>query len=240
MWLIAGGMPALLLIPAYSLATIGSAFELPYSYQASFPEMKQGLYAIRLPNAENLARLLVGPTRGLLFWTPFLVMAGVGWFWMAKERPRWLWLTYAVPVLHAVVISGRTWDWQAGPTLSARYMAPILPLLALPCALGTRRYPSAGVVLAAVSIGVTTLATLTNACPRYHIVSPLTELHIPKLVHGEFTYTLGTEVFGLNPWVSVGVYYAMLIGGIAWLWRLAGQADRQEGVQPGINVNGRG
>lgn len=132
-------IPPLLLIPAYSWATIGNPFELLYSHQANFPPMKAGLYAIKWPDLENLGRLLVGPTRGLVFWTPFLAMAGFGWWWMAREQPRWLWLTYAVPVVHAVVISGRTWDWQAGFTISAHYMAPILPLLALPCAIGTQR-----------------------------------------------------------------------------------------------------
>lgn len=225
-WFALAAVPPLLLIPAYSWATIGNPFELPYSYQASFAPMKEGLYAIKWPDVENLGRLLIGPTRGLVFWTPFLVMAGFGWWWMARERPCWLWLTYAVPVLHAVVISGRTWDWQAGFTISARYMAPILPLLALPCAIGTQRWPKLGATLAGVSILMMTLATLTDACPDYSIYNPLTELHIPKLLRGEFSYTLGTEVFGLNPWVSVGLYYAILTGGIAWLWRLAGQADR--------------
>ncbi|MCZ7641026.1 MAG: hypothetical protein M5U12_36220 [Verrucomicrobia bacterium] len=220
-------IPPLLLIPAYSWATIGTPFDLPYSYQASFPEMKEGLYAIKWPDAENLGRLLIGPTRGLIFWTPFLIMAGFGWWWIAGERPRWLWLTYAVPVLHMLVISGRVWDWQAGYTVSARYMAPIIPLLALRCAIGTQRWPKLGATLALVSIGLMTLATITDACPDSRFYNPLTELHIPKLLRGEFSYTLGTEVFGLNPWVSVGLYYAILIGGIAWLWRLAGQADAQ-------------
>ncbi|MCZ7641031.1 MAG: DUF2079 domain-containing protein [Verrucomicrobia bacterium] len=160
-----GALPPLLLIPAYSWATIGSPFELPYSYQASFAPMKEGLYAIKWPDAENLGRLLIGPTRGLIFWTPFLIMAGFGWWWIAKERPRWLWLTYAVPVLHMLVISGRVWDWQAGYTISARYMAPIIPLLALPCAIGTQRWPKLGATLALVSIGLMTLATITDACP---------------------------------------------------------------------------
>lgn len=219
LWFLLAAIPPLLLIPAYSWATIGTPFDLPYSYQASFREMKEGLYAIKWPDLENLGRLLIGPTRGLIFWTPFLVMAGFGWWWMARERPRWLWLTYAVPILHALVISGRTWDWQAGPTISARYMAPILPLLALPCAIGTQRWPKLGGGLAVVSIAMMTLATLTDACPGYSIYNPLTELHIPKFLKGEFSYTLGTEVFGLPPYVSVALYYAILVGGVWWLWK---------------------
>jgi len=102
-------------------------------------------------------------------------------------------------------------------------------LLALPCAIGTQRWPKLGASLAVVSILMMSLATITDACPDYTIYNPLTELHIPKLLRGEFSYTLGTELFGLNPWVSVGLFYAILIGGIAWLWRLAGQADRERG-----------
>jgi hypothetical protein len=231
-WFFLAAIPPLLLIPAYSWATIGNPFQLPYSYQASFPEMREGLYAIKWPDLENLGRLLIGPTRGLVFWTPFLVMAGFGWWWLARERPRWLWLTYAVPVFHALVISGRVWDWQAGYSLSARYMAPILPLLALPCAIGTQRWPKLGGALALVSIGLMTLATVTDACPDYTIYNPLTELHLPKLLRGEFSYTLGTEVFGLPPWLSVALYYGLLVGGIAWLWRLTGRSEAAAG-KPG-------
>lgn len=81
-------VPPLLLIPAYSWATIGTPFGLPYSYQASFPEMKAGLYAIKWPNADTAFNLLCGPTRGLVFWTPFLVMAGFGWWRLANQQPR--------------------------------------------------------------------------------------------------------------------------------------------------------
>lgn len=222
LWFFLAAVPPLLLIPAYSWATIGTPFDLPYSYQASFPEMKEGLYAIKGPDLENLGRLLIGPTRGLVFWTPFLVMAGLGWWWMAKERPRWLWLTYAVPVVHALVISGRTWDWQAGPTLSARYLAPILPLLALPCAIGVQRWPRLGLGLAAVSIGLMSLATVTDASPAYHLYNPLTQWVLPKFWRGEFSPNLGTVLLGLSPGLGVALYYTMLVAGIAWLWRRAG------------------
>ncbi len=219
-WLfVLGAIPPLLLIPAYSWATLGTPFALPYSYQASFPAMKEGLYAIKWPNLENLVRLTIGPTRGLVFWTPFLALALVGWYQMAIQRPKWLWLSYLLPVLHILVISGRTWDWQAGYTISARYMATILPFLALPCALGLQRFPRIGSVLAGISISMMTLATVTDACPDYSIYNPLTELHIRKLLQGEFSYSLGTLLFGLSPRASLALYCALLIGGIWWLWR---------------------
>ncbi|MCZ7641025.1 MAG: hypothetical protein M5U12_36215 [Verrucomicrobia bacterium] len=67
-----------------------------------------------------------------------------------------------------------------------------------------------------------TLATIMDACPDSTFYSPQRELDVPKLRRGECSYTLGTEVVGLNPWVSVGFYYALLVGAMAWLWGLAG------------------
>ena len=54
-------MPPLLLIPAYSWACLGTPFALPYSYEASFTAMKEGLYAIKWPDAETAFRLLFSP-----------------------------------------------------------------------------------------------------------------------------------------------------------------------------------
>jgi MFS family permease len=212
-------VPPLLLIPLYSWACFGSPFILPYSLNASFPQMKEGLYAIKWPDAETAFNLLFSPARGLFFWTPFLIMAGVGYSKLVHIDWRLFWLTYAIPLLHIIVISGRTWDWPAGPTLGPRYLAPILPLLALPCALGVQRFPRLGIVLAGYSILITTVATLTNASPPFpgH-PNPLFDLHLPMLLKGQLAPNLGT-VCGLPPWLSVVVFYAVLGGGIWWLWR---------------------
>jgi hypothetical protein len=212
-------VPPLLLIPLYSWACFGSPFILPYSLNASFPEMREGLYAIKWPDPETAFHLLLGSARGLLFWTPFLAITIVGYRRLASSNLPFFRLTYAVPAIQIAVISGRTWDWSAGPTLGPRYLAPILPLLALPCALGVQRFPRFGMALAGYSILITTVATLTNASPPLpgH-PNPLFDLHIPMLLKGQLAPNLGT-VCGLPPWLSVVLYYAILCGGIWWLWR---------------------
>jgi hypothetical protein len=222
-----GALPPLLLIPAYSWVCLGDPFTLPYSHQASFPAMSEGLYAIKWPNPETAYNLLVSPTRGLFFWTPFLVMAGFGYWRLIERSPRWFWFTYALPLLQVIVISGRVWDWQAGFTLGPRYLAPILPLLALPCALGVARFPRTGAILALVSVLLTTLATLTEVTPGYHIYNPLTELHIPLFLKGEFSPNLGM-VLGLPPYLSVVLYYLVLAGGTGWLWWSLGREREPE------------
>jgi len=223
-------IPPLLLIPAYSWVCFGNPFILPYSLQASFPAMQEGVYAIQWPNADTAFNLLFSPARGLFFWTPFFVMAGIG-YWQLIQKSRGLfWLTYLVPLLHIVVISGRTWDWPAGPAWGPRLLSPMIPLLALPCALGIQRFPKLGIPLAVYSILVTTLATLTDACPSYPThPNPLFDLNIPLLLKGEFSPNLGM-VLGLPPYASVALFYAILIGGFWWLWRqLPKESERVSG-----------
>jgi hypothetical protein len=208
-----------LLIPIYSWACFGDPFILPYSLNASFPEMKRGLYAIQWPDPEVALKLLFSPCRGLLFWSPFLVMAGFGYrelYWRFKPL---FWLTYLVPLTQVAVISGRVWDWPAGPAFGPRYLAPMLPLLALPCAMGVQRFPKIGFGLAVYSIGVTTLATLTDACQDFDShPNPLLDLNIPLFLEGKFSPNIGA-VIGLPPYTCVALFYAILIGGFWWLWR---------------------
>ena len=220
-------IPPLLLIPAYSWACFGDPFTLPYSYQASFPAMSEGLYAIKWPDAETAFRLLFSPARGLFFWSPFLLLAGFGYWQLMQKSTGLFWLTYAIPVLHLAVISGRVWDWPAGPAWGPRLLSPMLPLLALPCAYGVSRFPWLGLPLAVYSILVTSVATLTDACPPYDVhLNPLLELNLPALLKGELSPNLGM-LLGLSAHASAALYFAVLVVGGTWLWRGLGHGRRE-------------
>jgi hypothetical protein len=104
-------------------------------------------------------------------------------------------------------------------TSSLRVPRLQVPLLALPCAMGVARWPRLGLALAVYSMAITTLATLTDACPEFHAhPNPLLDLHLPLLGKGEFSPNLGM-VLGLSPYASVALYYALLVGGAVGLWR---------------------
>lgn len=236
-WLF-GAVPPLLLIPAYSWATIGSPFSLPYSYQASFPEMSKGLYAIQYPDLNTLLKLTFLPTRGLFFWSPFLLMAALGYRELFKRSRCLFYMTLVTPLMQIVVISGRTWDWQAGPTIGPRYLAPILPLLALPCALAVQRFPKMGVALAIYSIEIMTLATLTDACHNASVFNPLMETVLPDFAEPHLSFNLGESVLGLPPFVSVALFYLVLVMGISWLWhRLPEDGAVSTPVEPNSGSN---
>jgi hypothetical protein len=216
---LAGMVPPMLLVPAYSWVCLGHAWQLPYSYQASFPEMQAGLYAIQWPNASVGWRLLFSPARGLVFWTPFLLLAAPGYAALFRRWRGLFWLAYACVAAQIVVMSGREWDWGAGPTYSARYLTPLLPLLALPCALGLVRYPRVGLALAVWSVLAASVATLTDACPELRLhPNPLFDLQLPLLVRGDLSPNLG-RLLGFSPVGSLELFYGGLVSGAIILWR---------------------
>ena len=209
----------LMLIPIYSWACFGNPFTLAYSYQATFTEMKEGIYAIKWPDGPTALKLLFSPSRGLLFWTPFLVMSIVGYSGIWREHRNLFWYALSMPVLQILIMSGRVWDWPAGPTLGPRLLAPLLPWIALPCSYGVVRMPNTGMFLGTYSIIIITLGTLTDACPSFNQhANPLITLHIPSMLQGDISYNLGLVV-GMSPHVSCMFYYAVIILGVIRLWK---------------------
>jgi len=216
--LLAGALPPLLLIPAYNWICFENPFVVGYSYQATFPEMQRGLFGIRGPSGRVLYEYLLGPTRGLLFWTPFLALALAGYPTLfCRSRPMF-WAALVIPLVDILCFSGYGWDWRAGWTLGPRYLAPLLPLLGLAAGLGLRRWPRFGPGLAVASVLLTGLGTLVDATPQYEIANPLTELHIPKLIAGTFTHNLG-QLAGLPSYASL---IPLVLGAACYgtmLWR---------------------
>jgi hypothetical protein len=78
--------------------------------------------------------------------------------------------------------------------------------------------------LASYFILTTTVATLTTASPHASYYSPPTELHIPLLLKGELAPNPGTLV-GPPAHLPAALFYAALMCGIAWLWRMAGRVE---------------
>ena len=113
----------------------------------------------------------------------------------------------------------------------------MLPLLAWPCALGLQRWPRLGVPLALYSVGITVLATLTDACPESNIENPLMDLHLPLLRAGHLSPNLGMLI-GLPASLSVFLYVGLLLTGACLLWRRlpAERWGRQEPPTPGSAV----
>jgi len=206
----------LCLVPLYSWLCFANPFVIGYSHQSTYQTMKQGLFGIREPNCKTMIDLTLGPCRGLFFWSPFLLMAIPGYNHVYPRNRNAFWLIFLAPLVQLFVLSGY-FDWKAGFTLGPRYLAPALPLLAVPAALGTQAFPRTAAVLGGLSILLTGGATLITAAPQYDS-NPLLTQHWPRLLRGEFCYTLGWTL-GLPAGVGVVASVICWELSLIWLWR---------------------
>ncbi len=68
--------------------------------------------------------------------------------------------------------------------------------------------------------------------PPGSIYNPLTELHWPAFLKGDFQPKLGTAL-GLPAHVSAALYLAVPAVGIGWLWRVAKDSKERPGGMRG-------
>jgi hypothetical protein len=108
----------------------------------------------------------------------------------------------------------------------------MLPLLALPCVLGLKRFPLLGIPLAIYSVAATTLAALTDAFPDFYShPNPLLDLQLPLLLKGRFSPTVATEL-GMSGYSSAALFCALLAGGVSWLLLKAPKSAADNPVCP--------
>jgi len=218
--LLAAAAVPLALIPLYSILCFGTLLTLGYSHQAVFTEMHRGLYGIELPSADVALKLLFHPAKGLFVWSPWLLLSVIGLRRLSGTSRFAFWTVLAISIVQLVLISGNRWDWPAGYNLTPRYLAPTLPLLALPAALALQRFPRTGAAVVALSVAVIASATLLNGRPDFFADANYFTMYLPLMVAGRHAPNLG-DVAGLPGLWSCLPFVLVLTGGSALLYWLA-------------------
>lgn len=210
----------MLLLPLTNWLCFGSPFRLGYSTN-SFTWMRSGFYGVTLlPSPSALLLLLFSGSKGLLFWSPCLALAIPGFLELhARDRALcWACAAGSALLLLAIAATGNPGGgWGVGP----RYLAPMIPLLVLPMALGLRTLPRFGGLLIAVSIGLNAMATAVNPLPPPELGVPLTQFFLPALHLHRVLPNIGT-LLGLSSLVGL-LPAACFAAALTWvLWRLCG------------------
>ena len=216
--LMLGMLPALALVPAYNWVCFGSPFVFAYHHQAVFTQMHQGFFGINWPpDAEKAFGLIFGLRQGLFCWSPVLLLAFVGYSQLVRNSKELFLVTYLVPILQVAAISAYFLP-EAGNTFGPRLLSPILPLMALPTALGIASFPRIGAILAGVSILLTTFATVIDIRLRSAGQNPLLDFYVPSFLQQKFSYNLGS-VLGLPGYWSLLPLVLVVGAGIWFTWR---------------------
>lgn len=170
--LIAGAVGPLLLIPLYNLATTGNMLVLPYSQHATFFVVHDGFMGVGIPSLWVTLELLFGDYRGLFFWCPILLLAPLGYVHAKKTLRPLLMVSIVVVALTVLFVAGLPY-WHGGSAIGPRYIAPVLPFLFIPAALGFKQSRTLGVVLGGISVVMMTIPTMLGPMPHENVPHPL-------------------------------------------------------------------
>ncbi|HYN44220.1 MAG TPA: hypothetical protein VE129_20765, partial [Thermoanaerobaculia bacterium] len=159
--IVLGGLPFAAVLAAHNASCFGSPFRLSSGLEKdpSFRELaRQGLFGVGLPRPAILARLLLDPSKGLLVFTPLLLLLPSGLV-AARRRlpPRTFAALVLVPLVLLLTYGGYP-NWHGGFTVGARYLVGSLPFLLLPLAFV--KWGPLATALAGASTAAVALTTL--------------------------------------------------------------------------------
>jgi hypothetical protein len=133
---------------------------------ANVKRQQQGFFGIKAPSLPALATLLLD-SRGLLTLSPVLIMGALGTALLYRRGRRAEALAIvAVCLCYALYDSGYYLPF-GGAFMGPRFLATMLPFLALPLGIAFKRWPGPTIALAAASLTCTVLATITHPLVGY-------------------------------------------------------------------------
>lgn len=236
--LVAGAVPAAAVLLAYNWISFGNPFSLGYAHEANggfAAAQSQGFLGVTLPRPGAMADLLFG-TRGLLRYSPWLVLAPAG-IWAVRRRGlRWEIGVCTAMVVAYMLVNGGYYLPIGGATPGPRFLMPMLPFAAVLVALAPRRVRYLAAVLIVPSIALTTLATATMPNALEGVANPLTDLWLPMFGGRFLAETTGWLRWGLHgglPFAALGLG-AVCTGLAVWATTHAGVPWRRVGIGAGV------
>jgi hypothetical protein len=210
--IIAGAAPPLLLIPLYNFATTGHLLTLAYSNHFSFPVLHKVFLGFGIPTYAGFVGQLFGEYRGLFFWSPFLLLAFLGWF--DRRLSLRVRLVSAGALFLTVLCISAFPEWDGGGAIGPRYIAACIPLLALPVAWGFQRFPRLGILLGSLSVLLMFLATAVDPMPVSTEYHPFTNLYLktfPSNIAGAWNLGGRMGLFGLMSLLPLLIIVTVLL-----------------------------
>ena len=181
----AGGAPFALALLVYNRLCFGGFFELSSAHEAerSFRALAStGLFGIGLPSPAALGRLVADPSKGLLLFSPFVVLALRALPAAARRVGRPGAAALALVPLSMLFLFAGYPNWHGGFTVGPRYLVGALPFLVFPLAFrGGGRLEA---VLLGASAGAVSLTTLVFPFVPGGFALPWASFALPLLSHG--------------------------------------------------------
>ncbi|MDR6147717.1 hypothetical protein QE363_003510 [Sphingomonas sp. SORGH_AS870] len=221
--LIVAGVAGLLPLAAYNLFAFGTLFRIGYSGVVGFEGMNQGLFGLTVPRLAVLREILVGPTRGLFWVAPVLLVAPVGLWRLGEERAtRGIALAAAGVAVVALLVNAAYVYWDGGNATGPRHAMPLAGVAALGLApvwamarAGWQRVGLAMLLIGSVAINLTIAAAEIFAPPGYRWAWWQAVIQL-RFRFGDLR-TIPSEWWGWTSWNGLYLWAAVAIPLALWL-----------------------
>jgi hypothetical protein len=178
---------------------------------ANIARQQQGFFGIQWPSLPALATLLLD-SRGLLTLSPVLALGGAGTVVLYRRGRRAEALAIvAICLCYALYASGYYLPF-GGAFAGPRFLATMLPFLALPLGIAFKRWPGPTIALAAASLTCTIVAAITHPLVGYETE---TAVWTRFLFRGSFQPTIASA-YGLGfGWGGIWPFLLAAAGAVA-------------------------
>jgi hypothetical protein len=187
-FVIAGGIPPLLVLLGYNTLAFGTPLHIGYAYEVGFEGLREGFLGMTYPKADVVFALLFGLEKGLLFLSPVLFLAPLGFAWMNGDRQSRTAALASAGVFLCYLFEISSYHyWRGGWSYGPRYLGAPLPFLCLALPpLWDRRgfFRTALVILGMASIFLTLVAVAVQPMTPEGIAWPLRDLLWPAFAKG--------------------------------------------------------
>lgn len=213
----AGALPPLVALAVYNHAAFGSVFSLSLGFEraAQFRQLHSSfMFGMRLPSPWIAARLLFDPGKGLLLFSPVLVLAlvAIPAAWRRLERPAF-WALVLGPLSLLLVYAGFA-NWDGGWSVGARYLVAAVPFLTYLLLLGRPRLIDP--VLLGASVVAIALTSLVFPFVPPGYAFPWASFAVPLLAKGlvapNLLHYLSRSLAITIPFVLVTVALVLAVG----------------------------
>jgi hypothetical protein len=191
---IAGGLPWALALAIYNRLLFGSIWSLS-SGREEHPllaaQAARGVFGVSAPTLDQLAHILLSPSRGLLFFSPILLL-GIVSLWPRRGQPAAAWFRLAFFAALALAMGGYPMN-HGGWGTGARYLILTLPFL-------VEAAHDRGVRPGLASAALLTASVVLCVAPA--LTFPYAPNHI-RFLHASITRPLLGEGFATPNWGSV-------------------------------------
>ncbi len=226
----AGALPFLSALAIYNHAAFGSVFALSLGFErtAQFRQLHSSfMFGMRFPSPWIALRLLLDPGKGLLLFSPVLLLGllAIPAAWRRLERPAF-WALVLPPLGLLLVYAGFA-NWNGGWSVGARYLVAAIPFLAYLMLLGRPR--SVDSVLLGASVAAIALTSLVFPFVSPGYAFPWASFAVPLLAKGLVAPNLFHFV---SRWLAIAVPFALVLAALV----LAVGHRRAPGAAVGIVV----